>query len=490
MIVLFNPWSTPSVKKPLPSSLLALAAVLEGRHAYEIVDGNLLDDPVARIVEIGRARRLTAVGVTVMPGPQLTHAVLESRRIKAALPGVPIVWGGYFASQHAETCLRDDAVDFCVRSQGEQTLIELLAVLEKGGSFDEILGLSYKDAQGSIRTNPPRPLIGLDDLPDWPYGAVAMERYIHRHYLGARVGSHHSSYGCPFACNFCAVVGMVNRRWLPQSAARVEGVLRRLQRDYAIDALQLHDMDFFVSEARTAELAERITDMGLAWWALGRVDELMRYRDDTWKAMRASGLKMVFCGAESGSDEVLRRMNKGGTVGADLTVELVRRMRTYGIVPELSFVMGNPPDPEKDIDATIGFIRRLKRVNPATEIILYMYTPVPLDGTLYDEARAMGFKFPDTLDGWLSGDWRSFSLRRDPATPWLAPALKRRVRNFEAVVNAYHPTVTDVRLSGVRRGVLRALGSWRYHTGIYARPLELKAFHRFVGYQRPETTGF
>ena len=72
MIVLHNPWSTPSAKKPLPASLLALAAVLEGRHEYEIVDGNLLADPVARIVELARSRPLTAVGVTVMPGPQLS----------------------------------------------------------------------------------------------------------------------------------------------------------------------------------------------------------------------------------------------------------------------------------------------------------------------------------------------------------------------------------------------------------------------------------
>ena len=115
---------------------------------------------------------------------------------------------------------------------------------------------------------------------------------------------------------------------------------------------------------------------------------------------------------------------------------------------------------------------------------------MPEEGTLYDEARAMGFKFPDTLDEWVSGDWRSFSLRREPHNPWLNPQIQRSVRDFERVLNAYYPTVTDSKLTGLKRGVLRLLGSWRYQTGMYAYPVELRAFHKFFQYQRPETTGF
>ncbi|MGH2520934.1 MAG: B12-binding domain-containing radical SAM protein, partial [Anaerolineales bacterium] len=249
-------------------------------------------------------------------------------------------------------------------------------------------------------------------------------------------------------------------------------------------------MDFFVSESRTAEFAERIAGLDMTWWGLGRVDELMRYSDATWKKMKASGLKMIFSGAESGSDEVLKRMNKGGKATANLTIELARRMKSFGIVPEFSFVLGNPPDPVADIRATIGFIRKIKEVNPATETILYVYTPVPQEGTLYEEAKAMGFKFPDTLAEWVSGDWRLFSLRRDPHTPWLNPEIKKMVRDFERVLNAYYPTVTDSKLTGLKRAVLRALGGWRYHAQFYSYPLELRAFHRFFQYQRPETTGF
>ncbi len=487
MIILYNPWSTPSRKKPMPISLLAVASVLDAE--CEIVDANLEPAALQHIVEIGNRRGITAIGVTVMPGPQLNHALADSRRLKQALPQVPIVWGGYFPSQHADVILRESCVDYCVRSQGEQTFAELVRVLELGGELSAICGLSYRDGD-SIRHAARRPLVSPDELPDWPYHKLQMEHYFHSHYLGSRVAAHHSSYGCPFACNFCAVVEMVQQRWLPQSPERVERVLRYLRDRFGADAVQFWDMDFFVSERRTAEIADRIGNLGMNWWALGRVDELMRYSESTWQKMKTGGLKMFFSGAESGSDALLKRMNKGGKATAALTLELAKRARSYGIIPEFSFVLGNPPDPREDILVTIEFIRRLKTVNPDTEIILYMYTPVPLEGTLYESARSLGFRFPDTLDEWVGNDWRNYALRRDPGTPWRDGKLQRKVRNFERILNARYPTATDRNLAGVRRSILQLLGGWRYRLRIYSYPIELRAFQRWVGYQRPETTGF
>lgn len=80
--------------------------------------------------------------------------------------------------------------------------------------------------------------------------------------------------------------------------------------------------------------------------------------------------------------------------------------------------------------------------------------------------------------------------------PWalvdgnLVRDVRRRVRNFERVLNAVYPTITDPRLTGWRRGVLRAAGAWRYAMKWYGAPLELRALQRIMRYQRPETTGF
>jgi phage gp46-like protein len=232
--------------------------------------------------------------------------------------------------------------------------------------------------------------------------------------------------------------------------------------------------------------------MGLkiGWWGEARIDTLMLYANRTWELMRDSGLKMVFLGAESGSDETLKRMNKGGKASTEKTLEIARKMAHYGIVPEMSFVLGNPPDPEVDTRQTIAFIRKVKQVNPATEVILYMYTPVPLAGELYEQARAEGFQFPETLEEWIHPDWQEFSQRRSTTMPWLEDPIRRQIDDFQWVLNAYHPTTTDVTMSSLKRTALRAASAWRYRLGIYRYPLELRALHKVLSYQRPETSGF
>ncbi|MBI5566995.1 MAG: B12-binding domain-containing radical SAM protein, partial [Chloroflexi bacterium] len=231
-------------------------------------------------------------------------------------------------------------------------------------------------------------------------------------------------------------------------------------------------------------------DLSIGWWGEARIDTLMKYSDRTWTLMRDSGLKMVFLGAESGSDETLQRMNKGGSASTQKTLEIAAKMKQYGIVPEMSFVLGNPPEPDRDVARTIEFIRTVKRVNPATEIILYTYTPVPLAGELYEQAKAEGFAFPETLEEWISPAWAEFSQRRSAHLPWLHDPVRRRLRDFQWVINAYYPTLTDVTMSKIKRSTLRALSAWRYHLRLYAHPIELRAIHKFLSYQRPETSGF
>jgi hypothetical protein len=68
--------------------------------------------------------------------------------------------------------------------------------------------------------------------------------------------------------------------------------------------------------------------------------------------------------------------------------------------------------------------------------------------------------------------------------------LRRYVRDFERVLNAYYPTATDAKLQGPWRMALKAASAWRYHTRFYTFPLELRALHKVLAYQRPETTGF
>jgi radical SAM superfamily enzyme YgiQ (UPF0313 family) len=491
MLVLYNPQSSAGRKPILPMSLLALGALLEGECEYVIVDGNLHLDPLQVLDRTIRETGATMLGVTVMPGPQLNQATPLCRQLKAIHPQLTIIWGGYFPTQHYEVCLRSGYVDYVVRGHGEVVFKHLVAALLRGGDPTALPGLAYRDpATGAAKSNPLAPIPSPDAMPDFPYHRVDLGRYVRKTFMGDRTLPHHSSYGCPFFCNFCAVVNMVNGRWVAQSAERTAEVTRGLVERWNVNAVEFYDNNFFVHEARTAEFAERIKDLGIGWWGEARVDTMLKYSDRTWELMRDSGLKMVFLGAETGSDETLKRMNKGGTSTVGKTLDLVRKMADYGVVPELSFVLGNPPDPAKDVRDTIAFIRKVKAINPASEVILYLYTPVPLAGDLYDQAKANGFRFPESLEEWIDPSWQEFSQRRSAKMPWISDPLRRQLHDFERVLNAYYPTTTDIKLTGTRRTLLRGLAAWRYHLGFYRFPLELRVLHKLFAYQRPETSSF
>jgi len=490
MLILYNPPSSASRKPIIPISLLALGALLEGEHEYVIVDGNVEEDPLRILDRLVREESADILGVTVMPGPQLNHAAPLCRKLKERHPRLRIIWGGYFPTQHFEACLGSGYVDFVVRGFGEHAFKELVGAIRSDGDPGRIPSVAFLHpttgaiVPGSVAEVPDR-----DALPEYPHHRLRTETYVRPTFLGSRTVSHHSSYGCPFTCGFCAVTRMAGGRWRAQSGSHLVKSVRALVSRYRANAVEFHDNSFFIDEPRVAEFASGIRDLRLGWWAEARIDRLAHFSDATWELMRASGLRMVFMGAETGSEETLARMNKGGTASTELAPRIAEKMRRYGIIPEFSFVLGNPPDPEGDAARTIEFIRRLKRVNPASEIILYMYTPVPADGELFARACDEGFRFPETLDEWTSPDWREFSERREIDVPWLRPSLRRRVRDFEYVINAYYPTLTDPRLRGITRRLLRAASWWRYRFRFYRWPLELKVLQRLIAYQRPETSG-
>jgi anaerobic magnesium-protoporphyrin IX monomethyl ester cyclase len=489
VLILYNPPSSARRKPVMPLALLALGALLEDRHDYTIVDGNLDRDALGTIDRLVRDGA-DMLGVTVMPGPQLADAVPLCRELKRRHPRLRIVWGGYFPTQHWDVSLKSGYVDYVVRGHGEVTFLSLVERLASGEDATDLPGLAYCLPDGMPFTNPTAPIPHPDVMPEFPYQRIDVNRYARSSFMGKRTLAHHSSYGCPFFCNFCAVVNMVGGRWLAQSAERTANVTRRLVTEWGADAVEFYDNNFFVHEARTIDFAERIMDLDIGWWGDARIDTLLRYSDRSWELMRDSGLRMVFMGAESGSDETLKRMNKGGTASTDKTLFIAEKMRAYNIVPEFSFVLGNPPDPEGDVDNTLAFIRKVKRVNPNTEIIMYVYTPVPLAGELYEEAKAEGFMFPQTLEEWISDDWQDFSQRRSSSIPWLADPIRRHMRDFERVLSAYYPTITNPNLRGARRMLLRAASAWRYHSGFYSYPFELRPLQRLLAYQRPETCGF
>ena len=494
-IILYFP-RTANGKYRVPMPLLALGSMLEKRYDYAIVDGNFFHDPLAQLAAVIEKRGAQILGMSVMPGPQLQEAIKQVRYLRAHFPKLTIIWGGYFPANHTDVVLQSGWVDYVMRGPVEREFVQLLQYLNSNGvKREEISGLSYLE-NGQIKNNPQLfPLAPIEALPSWPYERLGdLRRYLGKTFLGQRTMAMHTSYGCPFKCSFCAVVPVFDGGWVARSAPLVAEEVASLIRNYRIDAIEFADNNFFTSVKRTSQFAEELLQRNLpvSWWGEARPDTLENYPDEVLARMRRSGCKMIFLGAESGSALRLQQMNKGGTQTPETILRLAEKLRKHDIIPEFSFVLGAPAeDVDAALDEEIAFIRRVKKVNPRSEIIIYVYAPVPMLGSsLFSDVQKNGFEFPRRLEDWLLPQWSQLDLRRNPLTPWLKPHHLDKIHNFETVLNARYPTNSDIKLTIGQRRVLQTTGTWRYAAQFYRAPYEIKLLHRWMRYRQPEIEGF
>lgn len=495
-VLLFNPRSAKS-KPRIPNSVLQVAAAIDGDRPWTIVDGNRETDPTPKIMEALASGQYKYFGATVMPGPQLKQLFPIVKRVRETYPEIVNIWGGYFASNQARTVIDSPYVDFVINGMGDHAFPKLLAALEAGGDVREIKNLIFKDGEEMVRTLKEE-LIDLNSIAALPYEKLhalyPIEGYLGRTFLGKKTIAYHSSFGCPFTCSFCAVVPIYKARWKGFSAERVYKDIKFLKDNYGGDAIEFHDNNFFVSRKRTVEFSKLIAKENMQWWGEGRIDTLDRYKDEDLALMREAGCRMIFFGAETGNDDVLAKMDKGGTQSAAQIKSFAERLGKFDIVPEYSFVLGLPGESEaetmRQIESDIAFIKEVKRINPRTEIIIYVYSPVPTEGSeLFEMVKSAGFEFPKRLEDWVTPVWENFDLRKNPLTPWLTPEMVDKIRNFETVLNAYYPTSSDVRLSSWQRRLMHFASSPRYRLGWYRFPYELKALQKIWRYRQPEVEG-
>jgi anaerobic magnesium-protoporphyrin IX monomethyl ester cyclase len=493
VILLVNPRATRASNRRFPLSVMAVGAALPPDLTWEIVDGNLPDiDVLAEITaHIERQARgpdpVRVIALTVMPGPQLVSAVPLSKAIKRRHPDTPIVWGGNFGSLYPEPVLNAPYVDWVVRGQGERTFIELCEAIQGLRDPKTIAGLAFRLPDGSHWKSPERPWVGPDELPAPPYHKIDVGQYLRPTFLGRRSGVYQASIGCPFACNFCGVISVFGRRQRTETPARTAEHLGVLVREHGMDSVHFYDNNFFLNEDHARELAEAFRPLGIRWWCEARVDTLGRFSDETWRALRAAGLTMIFCGAESGSDEVLVKMSKGITT--DQTLKAAAKTREHGIIPEFSFVFGDPDAPEAETETTMAFIRKLKAVNPAMELITYFYTPTPQRKGTYGDVDPLSGT-PDTLEEWTEPEWVDWMTHENPRLPWFAQRTKARVDDFELVLKSRFPSVHDrhTRSWGKALGRLAAWDRWR--RADYDDPALLRRIRKWASITPPDRQAY
>ncbi|MFJ7996790.1 B12-binding domain-containing radical SAM protein [Streptomyces sp. NPDC096310] len=292
-----------------------------------------------------------------------------SARIAHTLdPDIKVMVGGHHAKAMPQGVLTDprfERLTALILGEGETRVAALLedhtrrAALPQVMWRDHLLGTT---AVGIHHGDPTEwispdintlPFVDRAFLPQDPYTADD----------GRKEGNIVGSRGCPYDCGFCGAAASMN----PEIKIRTrtpENVLAELDQMnacYGTTAYRFVD-DLFLGAERIirtsmdAFTSDR-TGERYVWDATGRINVLDRLEDTLLDTLAANGLREVALGIESGSDRVLKAMDKRITV--DMTASVTRRLLERGIGVKGYFILGYPGELTDDLTATVEHIQRL-----------------------------------------------------------------------------------------------------------------------------------
>ncbi len=212
---------------------------------------------------------------------------------------------------------------------------------------------------GQVIKTPPRPVIrNLDTLPFPAWDLVDRDKY-------RNVWMEHHGYysmnlvttrGCPFHCNWCAKP-IWGQKYNVRSAANVVEEMAWLQEHFQPDHIWFMDDIMGIQDRWIEEFADLLDARGvhIPFKSLNRVDLLLRGK--TIPALARAGAKIVWVGAESGSQKILDAMDKGTQV--EQIYEATRQLHAHGVKVAFFLQFGYPGETREDIELTLKMVRDL-----------------------------------------------------------------------------------------------------------------------------------
>jgi anaerobic magnesium-protoporphyrin IX monomethyl ester cyclase len=188
---------------------------------------------------------------------------------------------------------------------------------------------------------------------------------------------------CPWQCVFCN-----ENSYIPNMGRRpVEAVideLNFLDRKYGVGSLVIHDSMFFQNPSWLEEWLEkypRKANKVWPYWAAGRADTVRQWPDLFEALIKETRWDTVSIGFESGSDRVLRLLNKECTEEDNyFTIDLLTRigdeMEQQGKQPPVfwsNIMLGIPGETREDAFKTMRMVKYTKRIMPS----ISFYAPYP-----------------------------------------------------------------------------------------------------------------
>lgn len=276
-----------------------LGRLLQLSEQVEQRGQQVADDLAARLVAECRRHRVDFVGFKLWNGDGYDGSLRIAARLRHELPGLRLFAGGPAVHYCPETVLTDAPVfDAVIDGDGEEALLELARFVEGRRPLPGVPNL-VTGARAAAAASVASDLSALP-MPDYGvevYPAIDTDDKI-------RLFCIDESRGCPMGCAFCINRCIEGTKWRTRTPEQVVGEIRALRDRLGTRAFRLAGT--FTPPELLASICERLVDERLdvgfgAFLHARAVDEGLLTR------LRAAGCFGLFVGAESGSDEILKR---------------------------------------------------------------------------------------------------------------------------------------------------------------------------------------
>ena len=473
-------WQAQQPYAPL-GTLYAASHLRSTGHSVALFDAMLAPDESEWATALERAQPRFAViyedsfnYLTKMCLLRMRQAAL--RMIDLALArGSRVIVSGSDATDRPELYLRAGA-SAVILGEGEITLADLIATLSRGGRPGDVAGVAFLGEDGSVLRSPARPFVrALDDLPMPAWDLVDVEHYrsLWRRRHGYYAMNLATTRGCPFHCNWCAKP-IYGQRYAVRSPANVVDEIGWLKQRYAPDQLTVVDDVFGLQPGWVERFADLVQQRGvkLPFRCLMRADQINR---DVARALAAAGCRMVWMGAESGSQRILDAMEKG--VRVEQIREAADTLQQRGIDVGLFLQFGYPGEQWEDVEATLRLVREIAPQDIGVSV------SYPLPGTkFYERVRAdLGEK-----QNWFDSDDLAMMYRATYGPPFYRALHHVVHREFRVRRVARRLRSLAARPSIARASDLRQVASWAYNRA--ALPFARRRLQRLARVSAPQLT--
>lgn len=374
-----------------PLGLISIGGYLK-MHGYNVRILDLFTNQIKKTEFIDLLRTVQPDMIGISTYTENFNVVIQlTRLIKSICSNCIVVLGGAHVTFLPDEAIQHECVDYISRGEGEMMFVELLEYLNfRTLDIREIKGLSYKE-NGKVIHNQNRKYIEkLDCLPWAELDEVSIRDYDIKQLII-------TSRGCPGRCIYCASAALAGTRYRNRSA---ENVFSELHYKYFVKGEKYFaflDDTFTANKKRLYAFCDYLkkSKMDIIWRCDSRTDILSEEMIDKISEV---GCISVHIGIESGSQEVIKKINKN--ISLEKSERLLSYMSKKGIQVMCSFIIGHHCDTHETIKQTVDMALRFRKKYKAT-VGISINTPFP--GTyLYNHMEELGLKLE--IKNWSSFD--------------------------------------------------------------------------------------